>query len=571
MNIILFWSFVLYSLLIPSVISANVYKGDCAEIQSIINESKCSEEKCLKECIVNSEGKVTTLNIDDIRLTDEDIKRILSYKTISFLNYQAHCPVQSTCIQKDEKFPSVISELTNLKELNYTYNRLYEKRKTHKRYYTTINSNLLNKLKSLKKLKISYVEISEDNINEISSLTNLTSLNLSNCPMNGLSFSFLKKMKKLNTLNVNNFKESSDVIDHLKSIKKLRNLSLSFNSFVQEDIEKISELTDLEELYRGIDENTVELDFKSLNKLTELNKLTFENYDYTKTLNLNNISFTKFKYLESLNFFYVNITQENINDISKLRHIEALSLENCGLDVNFSPMKNLKKLRDLYIYDCYDNLCNYDQILSTICSFKKLEKLTVNFIYGTLPNKFANLKKLEYLDLGYNNFETFPDVFKNFKILQYLNLNGNQITKLPDSIGKLEDLTYFEMHGNKLKRIPDTIGDLLNLEYLELNENEIENMPESLGNLKKLEYLNLEKNNIKDEIPESLNSLSRLKKVYLKNNYEIKGKTLTNPSLEECEFVDTSKTYDYQLCIDEQTKCMDDSYNYSSLGLLPCA
>lgn len=80
----------------------------------------------------------------------------------------------------------------------------------------------------------------------------------------------------------------------------------------------------------------------------------------------------------------------------------------------------------------YSNVNTFQLSLSTgpyICELKQLKRLTIG-AYGLteLDENFTNLKNLEYLDLGSNNFERVPDIINstNFPKLHVLRLANNQ-------------------------------------------------------------------------------------------------------------------------------------------------
>ena len=71
----------------------------------------------------------------------------------------------------------------------------------------------------------------------------------------------------------------------------------------------------------------------------------------------------------------------------------------------------------------------------SVSELTQLKRLTVG-AYGlsTLPQSFANLKSLEYLNLGSNNFQAVPEVLtkENFPALRTLILNANQRSIISD-------------------------------------------------------------------------------------------------------------------------------------------
>ena len=80
----------------------------------------------------------------------------------------------------------------------------------------------------------------------------------------------------------------------------------------------------------------------------------------------------------------------------------------------------------------YSNVNTFQLSLSTgpyICELSQLKRLTIG-AYGLteLDENFANLRNLEYLDLGSNNFEKIPDIINptNFPKLHVLRMANNQ-------------------------------------------------------------------------------------------------------------------------------------------------
>jgi len=556
---------ILFSLFLSFALSAVIsYGGDCAEIESIVRERVSDVDSCIKECIVNNAGEVTTLKLSDQKLSEAQIKRILSYKSITVLHYMYYCYVNIQCNIRQE-FPKEILDLPNLKEFRYDYNKHYQKRKIHRHYTTVLDSNIINKLKNLKRLELSYIEFNEDIVNEILSLSKLKTLKLENCPMNGLNYEFVKKIKKLNSLGVTN-EEPVDVVQYLKDKGDLEYLYLNVKSLSQTDIDGVSKLRNLKELSLINEENVNStLNFKPISNLTKLKELTLD-FNESETC-VQDVSFNNLKKLNNLTLNTVKLTQTNVNEISKLSKIKKLYLSSCDLkDVNVTPLKKLEKVEELYIYECKDQSCNYDQILSTISSLKNMKKLTVNFITGILPKEFGNLKKLEYLDLSLNDIKTIPNVFSKFNKLQYLDLSSNEITEIPSSFKYLKNLKKLDMRFNSLTKLPDFIGELKSLEYIDFYYNKIENLPSSLGNLVNLEHLDLSVNKIDDEIPESMNSLTKLKYVSFRENAKLRGKTLTNSSLEKCSYHNSYLGTPPDVCIAKNMDCIESD----NVNLKPC-
>ena len=81
-----------------------------------------------------------------------------------------------------------------------------------------------------------------------------------------------------------------------------------------------------------------------------------------------------------------------------------------------------------------------------ICKLTNLKRLTVGaFGLSELPDEFANLKNLEFLDLGSNNFQSVPAVLtkENFPNLRALVLNAQQrhaVSDLSNTVYETEKL-----------------------------------------------------------------------------------------------------------------------------------
>ena len=84
---------------------------------------------------------------------------------------------------------------------------------------------------------------------------------------------------------------------------------------------------------------------------------------------------------------------------------------------------------EIYIFSNENAMLKSINIGEHICKLKNLKRLTVGaFGLDSLPNSFAQLKKLEYLDLGSNNFQRVPAIInkENFPNLRALVMNAQQ-------------------------------------------------------------------------------------------------------------------------------------------------
>jgi len=72
----------------------------------------------------------------------------------------------------------------------------------------------------------------------------------------------------------------------------------------------------------------------------------------------------------------------------------------------------------------------------------------------TLPDSIGLLKKLFYLNCGYNNLVSLPESMSNLTNLQYLDCGYNKLTQLPEGLSNLEKLEMLNVSYNKLTSLP---------------------------------------------------------------------------------------------------------------------
>jgi hypothetical protein len=207
--------------------------------------------------------------------------------------------------------------------------------------------------------------------------------------------------------------------------------------------------------------------------------------------------------------------------------VEHLSLENRELS---SFPKGIVKMKDLTYLNLGNN--NITLVPGSINQLKKLRTLDLNFnklnalpaemeemkwigalnlagnLFTKIPPQVLAMKNLVQLDLSHN-WLALLDTGLTFKRIEFLDISFNQITQLPDEIVQLKRLKYFRCADNQLKELPAGISDLTLLEELNLEGNKLQSLPEKLYKLKKLRVLKLggnplgyrEKERIQKELP----------------------------------------------------------------------
>ncbi|KAG4084086.1 L domain-like protein, partial [Neocallimastix lanati (nom. inval.)] len=309
------------------------------------------------------------------------------------------------------------------------------------------------------------------------------------------SFKFKGPIEKLHLYGFNLTKENGEDISNLSSLKDIKFEEYTIDNFDYNDLKKVVSL----EL---INNNGKKIDFNSLKKNTNLKKL-----------NVNSIT----------------ITPSDINDISSMSNLKELKINNISeKSLNMKLINNLTGLTSLSL------------------SVHSSDGDKIDYI-------FKDLKNLEYLHFHYiDNIKS--TIFSKLTKLEKFNLEGNKISSLPESIDNLSQLKYLYIDYNEISKIPDFFSDLENLKFFDAQDNKITKFPEVFSQIKNLEELILQFNKIDDVIPESYNNIPKLKTFDIDGNSNVRGKTLTNPTLEFCDYSDYGKKVD--ICITKDMPCL---------------
>lgn len=191
-----------------------------------------------------------------------------------------------------------------------------------------------------------------------------------------------------------------------------------------------------------------------------------------------------------------------------------------------SLKKDLQKLKLFYviygerIFDVIDGerLNLYNKKIANITDLEGLEKigslkvLNLQFNNITRIEGLDHLANLKELGLSFNLIETISGI-EELKNLEHLDLSSNNIHSI-EGIDHLTNLKFLDLRNNDIDEIKG-LEKLVNLRKLYLGGNKITEI-KGLENLKNLEILDLTNNQIRS-FPDSLSSLTSLKKIYLIN------------------------------------------------------
>ncbi|XP_073151270.1 probable LRR receptor-like serine/threonine-protein kinase At1g53440 [Henckelia pumila] len=198
--------------------------------------------------------------------------------------------------------------------------------------------------------------------------------------------------------------------------------------------------------------------------------------------------------------------------------------------------------------------CSFDG--NTTCHVTNIQLKGLN-LTGTLPEEFANLTYLREIDLTRNYINgTIPPSFGQLR-LTILSILGNRISgSIPEEIGNitsLEDLVLEDnlLGGNlpinlgslsNLKRIlfsannftgtiPETYGKLRNLTNFRIDGSSLSGkIPDFIGNWTKLDRLDLQGTGMEGPIPATISQLKNLTQLRIT---DLKGTSMTFPNLQD--------------------------------------
>ncbi|KAL3848767.1 hypothetical protein ACJIZ3_010649 [Penstemon smallii] len=336
-------------------------------------------------------------------------------------------------------------------------------------------------------------------------------------------------LSKLEGLYLSNNQLSGDIPTSLSTCTQLNALSLSYNNFTGVIPMQMGNLSQLQELYLGS------------NKLSGTIPLTIGH--------LSN--------LLSLNLAANQLKGELPSSVFNLSRLQQLSFAMNQLTgtIPSSIDKGLPNLQFLLLgmNQFSGNIPNSISNLSSLNMFE----ITINSFTGHIPINLGNLRSLQELGLGGNQFtndlsipeQEFLTSLSNCKNLTSLVIGENRITgplpkllgssnisgslenfvargcnisgTIPSEIGNLSSLFLLNLGDNNLNgMIPETLGRLRNVQHLSINGNKLHGpIPNSFCNLESMFRISLQENKLSGQIPDCLGNLPSLTDIYLFDNF----------------------------------------------------
>ena len=293
--------------------------------------------------------------------------------------------------------------------------------------YLDVKSSAVADLAPLKGLtKLKKLEIDTtiyDNISVIGNMKNLRELDIQ--ISQDADLSFLSKLTKLETLNVRLSGDDGIVqgLESIKSLKKLKSLDLiAFYNYSgkQQDLSFIGEMTWLESLDVSYSNKSFTKNISNLKGLKELTLIDVNNcipYDMSFLKNMTG--------LEDL--FIMGEHELDDTGISKLKNLKRLTIMLCEFE-DLSGLKKCSSLEELILYNCNSRFdvswlvgtnvksvyftAGHIENLDKLASMKKLEKVTLDFIYIS-DDTIKKIKKalpdcrIEVYEQGYEEYAVY--------------------------------------------------------------------------------------------------------------------------------------------------------------------
>jgi len=584
----------------------NNYTGKCNDLYVYLENLGYRE--VFNGCKMNDQGEITELGLYPYCLNDEQLNSVFSIASNSLETLKFNRLFIDWDIDDRDVFNimfrfgcsrilsnvDMLGQFTNLKNLDlYGFRNLDV-------------ATLANLPNSIETLLLGSLTLTQEMVDALGKLTNLKSLTFEQTVIGEeLDFSAFKNLKHLTKLEIFNPSYDSYVQESLlKYSRYLKKLSIDGGKYGTSSLDSLSSMTKLEELELNnalFDEDATFSSLKHLKNLTSLTIYCVGNS--LKSFSSGLFYLTKLKKLSLANlgdvaYFSSSSSPNKFLNWSNLRNLEYLLLYNIGSSFKTEYLGDIRNLKEAHLSKNY-----FTSLSNNIGNLKKLEILDLsnnnltelpqgigklrnlkNLILNrnnlvSLPDEFGNLKNLEQLTLNNNKLTSLPETLGNLTHLQKLMATYNEIERLPSSIGNLSSLVEFNFgfnqiaelpisignlnvsglnfYQNNIERIPEEVGNMKNLVNLYLPYNKVTNIPASLGNLENLETIYLNNNLIDDYLPESLNNLPKLRILSLENNINIKGKTLTNPTLKTCNYYPPTRGNTYSLCESADAFCKD--------------
>ncbi|KAJ3328562.1 hypothetical protein HDU76_009737 [Blyttiomyces sp. JEL0837] len=185
----------------------------------------------------------------------------------------------------------------------------------------------------------------------------------------------------------------------------------------------------------------------------------------------------------------------SLNTLTQLQTLNLGTNEFIGSVPDLSALTNLKELYCVQFND------------QTIASYIDRNSLT-----GPILTSFGALTSLQILAINNNQLTSLPSSMANLKSLNFLSMGVNNFGgDLPSWIMGMTGLTFFSCWGSGYSGTFPDVGKLVNMVEINLgNSGFTGSLPSSIGNLKNLKKWSSDRNNLQGEIPSTIASCTQL-------------------------------------------------------------
>uniref|UniRef100_F6H520 non-specific serine/threonine protein kinase n=1 Tax=Vitis vinifera TaxID=29760 RepID=F6H520_VITVI len=472
------------------------------------------------------------LSFRNNNLIGEIPQSLFNISSLRFLNLAAN--------QLEGEIPSNLSHCRELRVLSLSLNQ-----------FTGGIPQAIGSLSNLEELYLGYNNLGGGIPSEIGNLHNLNILNFESARLSGPIPAQIFNISSLQVIAFSNNSLSGslpiDICKHLPNLQRLHlswnqlsgqlpttlslcgellSLSLYYNKYAGSIIREIGNLSKLEQIYLGRNNftSTIPPSFGNLTAIQELG-LEENNFQGNIPKELGKLINLQILHLGQNNL--TGIVPEAIINISKLQ-VLSLSLNHLSGSLPSSIGTWLPNLEGLYIGANEFS----GKIPMSISNMSKLLFMDIsnNYFIGNLPKDLGNMRRLQILNLSYNQLTNeqsdselaFFTSLTNCISLRKLRIGGNPLKGIiPNSLGNLSiSIERIGARSCQLRgTIPTGVSNLTNLIGLGLDDNDLTGLiPTSFGRLQKLQALGISQNRIRGSIPSDLCHLTNLGFLDLSSN-----------------------------------------------------
>ncbi len=194
------------------------------------------------------------------------------------------------------------------------------------------------------------------------------------------------------------------------------------------------------------------------------------------------------------------------DSLALYQNIEVLRISRGNQDLSKLRIEKLRKLKYLVLegaivrfHNCWSPTLEYVRIIDGKVDLKnfnwrkcsRIKAIKLDGITGvTIPKEIFNCSSTSALIIWDCGMAKLPDEIRYMKKLQYLDLSFNDIRKVENGVTKLKSLKILNFSDNlNLRELPLDMGNMTGLSLLNLQNTDVRDLPNSLFKLPKLNFI----------------------------------------------------------------------------------